>query len=130
MARKDKQTPEFAVDDDEVIASHPDRVRALRRAVNGEFAGLRDVVSELVTDVSETGAFVETDQPLAVGTRILLRFTVVLDEIEVVRASGMVVRVATGSDGGIRGMGIAFDALPADTAEILRRAAATRLSSD
>ena len=41
-----------------------------------------------MTNVSKTGAFVRSDAPLPVGTKVNLRFSVVMDGVETVEGVG------------------------------------------
>lgn len=68
-----------------------DRRRGERVLVNAEFASLgKD--GTYVSNLSEHGVFVHTRQVLAVGSKIELRFTVLLDDPVVIRGLGTVIR--------------------------------------
>ena len=69
-----------------------ERRRAERVPVNAEF---NDAVTTYVSDLSQTGVFVHTDQDLPVGTPITLRFTVLLDDPVAIVARGKVARKQT-----------------------------------
>lgn len=64
------------------------------------------------TDISITGMFVETPQPLPVGSKLLLGFTIGSVERKTIQAEGRVVQVRTPEDaatyGVLPGMGIMF----------------------
>ena len=49
-------------------------------------------INEYVADISSTGVFIRSKDPLPVGTRVNLKFTLILDELHVVEAAGEVVR--------------------------------------
>ena len=66
----------------------PNRRRAERVSINSEFAGTKTFVS----DLSERGVFLHTDEKVKVGTKIELRFTVLLDDPVTVEAIGTVMR--------------------------------------
>jgi hypothetical protein len=68
-----------------------DRRRGERVPVNAEFASLGDA-GTYVSNLSEHGVFVHTRQVLAVGSKIELRFTVLLDDPVVIHGLGTVVR--------------------------------------
>jgi hypothetical protein len=75
-------------------------------AVNAEFAA-RGSTRVFVSDLSETGVFVHTPEPLPIGTRVELRFTVLIDDPVVLEGEGAVVRVQQAPPG----MGVRFDRL-------------------
>ena len=54
-----------------------------RVTINKEFESFDAFIQEYVTNISRTGVFIKTQQPLAVGTRVNLRFTVIMDDIDV-----------------------------------------------
>ena len=60
-----------------------------------------------MTNISRTGAFIKSKQPLPVGTEVDLKFTVVMDEIETIEGIGRVVRVQDDPPG----MGVVFTEL-------------------
>ncbi|HEV8548240.1 MAG TPA: PilZ domain-containing protein [Polyangiaceae bacterium] len=84
-----------------------ERRGATRLTINKQFDTFEDFVREYVTNVSGTGAFVRTDTPLAIGTEVNLRFSVVLEGVETIEGVGVVVRIADDP----RGMGVAFKEL-------------------
>lgn len=90
-----------------------ERRNAERVAVNREFSSLDDSFT-YVTDLSETGVFIQTNKPQPIGTRIQMRFTVLLDDPVVIAGTGIVVRHQADPPG----MGIRFEAL--DPATVLR----------
>jgi Tfp pilus assembly protein PilZ len=75
-------------------------------------------INEYVADLSSTGVFIKSKDPLPVGTRVNLKFSVILDELHVVEAAGEVVRQSSRP----RGMGVAFRAVPPETQRIIGRA--------
>lgn len=70
-----------------------------RLTINKEFDSFDQFVEEYVTNISKSGVFIRTNEPLAVGSRVDLRFTVVMDGIETIEGEGEVVRVATDPPG-------------------------------
>jgi hypothetical protein len=78
-----------------------------RVTINKEFESFDAFVSEYVTNVSKTGAFVRSDTPLPVGTKVNLRFSVVMEGVEMVEGVGEVVRVHEDP----AGMGVVFTEL-------------------
>ena len=73
-----------------------------RVTINKEFESYDAFINEYVTNISRTGVFVRSKTPLAVGTKVNLRFTVIMDDIETIEGVGEVVR--TEKDG----MGVVF----------------------
>jgi hypothetical protein len=73
-----------------------------RLTINKEFESFDAFIQEYVTNISRTGVFVRAQVPLAVGTSVNLRFTVIMDDIETIEGIGEVVRVEKD------GMGVVF----------------------
>jgi hypothetical protein len=73
-----------------------------RVTINKEFESFDAFIQEYVTNISRTGVFIKSNAPLAVGTRVNLRFTVIMDDIESIEGIGEVVRVEK------EGMGVVF----------------------
>jgi uncharacterized protein (TIGR02266 family) len=92
--------------------------RARRVRINEEFAPVEAFIHEYVADLSTSGVFVRTRAPLPVGTRVNLRFSVILEELHVVEATGEVVRTSARP----RGMGVAFRELSPEAARLVGRA--------
>ena len=78
-----------------------------RVTINKEFESFDAFIAEYVTNISRTGVFIRSKTPLAVGTRVNLRFTVIMDDIETVEGTGEVVRVHDDPPG----MGVVFTEL-------------------
>lgn len=93
--------------------------RAERNTINREFSSLDDFIHEYVTNVSTTGAFIRSKDPLPIGTLVNLRFTVILDELEVIEGVGEVVRVQEKPPG----MGIVFRELTPASQQVIARLA-------
>lgn len=75
-----------------------------RLTINKEFDSFDQFIHEYVTNISRSGAFIKTTTPLPVGSEVTLRFTVVMDDVEVIEGVGEVVRVETDPPG----MGVVF----------------------
>src|SRR6202161_182395 len=84
-------------------ADHEAR-REERVTINKEFESYDAFINEYVTNISRTGVFVRSKTPLAIGTKVNLRFTVIMDDIETVEGLGEVVRVHDDPPG----MGVVF----------------------
>jgi uncharacterized protein (TIGR02266 family) len=86
-----------------------DRRHEARRTINHEFSSVDHFVSEYVNNISRSGVFIRSDDPLPVGTRVNLRFSVILRDLEVLEGVGEVVRVVPGGTPGVvSGMGVVF----------------------
>lgn len=73
-----------------------------RLTINKEFDSFDQFIEEYVTNISRKGVFIKSAEPLPIGTRVNLRFTVILDSVETIEGEGEVVR--TEKDG----MGVVF----------------------
>ena len=73
-----------------------------RVTINKEFESFDAFIQEYVTNISRTGVFIKAQNPLPVGTRVNLHFTVIMDDLEAIEGVGEVVR--TEKDG----MGVVF----------------------
>jgi hypothetical protein len=80
-----------------------------RVTINKEFESFDAFIQEYVTNISRTGVFIKSTTPLAIGTRVNLRFTVIMDDIETIEGIGEVVRVESDPSG----MGVVFRELNA-----------------
>lgn len=87
------------------MAEESDRRRAERIRINAEFANVPSAI--YISDLSEYGVFVHTESPAAMGTRLKLRFTVLLDDPVIIEGEGRVVRQQREPSG----MGIEFTEL-------------------
>ena len=99
--------------------------RHKRLGVNEDFASIDELVAEYVTDISRGGVFIRSKQPLPVGTKVNLKFSVILDDFETIEGEGEVVRMVQGSEDEPSGMGVIFTELTDDSRslieEIVRR---------
>jgi uncharacterized protein (TIGR02266 family) len=76
-----------------------------RHEVNVEFAELDGQMTEYVANLSRGGIFLRCDVALPIGTRVKLKFTVLVDDLETIEGVGEVVHHK--SDG-VSGLGIRF----------------------
>jgi uncharacterized protein (TIGR02266 family) len=95
----------------------PERRKTNRVTINKQFDSFDQFVKEYVANVSGEGAFIKTEQPLPVGTELALKFSVVLDQIETIEGTGVVVRVEDSP----RGVGVVFKELDAYSRELVER---------
>jgi hypothetical protein len=88
-----------------------------RITINKDFESFDQFVTEYVTNVSRSGVFIKSEAPLPVGSEVNLRFTVVLDQLEVIEGVGEVVRVETDPPG----MGVVFRELGNYSSRLIER---------
>jgi Tfp pilus assembly protein PilZ len=105
--------------------SHDDDKReAPRLTINKEFESFDAFIQEYVTNISRTGVFIKSQTPLAVGTKVNLRFTVIMDDIETIEGLGEVVRVESEPPG----MGVVFRELSSFSKDLLEKLLTQRRS--
>lgn len=92
-----------------------------RQVVNLEFASVDEFINEYVTNISRSGVFIKSDDPLPIGTRVNLRFTVIMDELETIEGVGEVVRQVAGGPGRKMGMGVVFVSLTAYSRQLIEK---------
>jgi uncharacterized protein (TIGR02266 family) len=97
------------------------RRQSNRVRVNREFASIEELITEYVSDISRTGVFIRSDDPLPVGTKVDLRFTVIDEDFETIEGIGEVTRVVTPDVGVIQGMGVVFIELTKSSRTLLER---------
>lgn len=88
-----------------------------RVTINKEFESFDAFVTEYVSNVSRSGALVRSRDPLPVGTKVNLRFTVLMETVETVEGIGQVVRVHDDPPG----MGVVFTELSTTSQAIIER---------
>lgn len=95
----------------------------IRVDVNHEFHKIEDYIAEYVSNISQGGVFIRSKNPLPLGTRVMLKFSIIVDDIEIVEGEGEVVRVerGTGGESGEMGMGVAFTRLTAESKLLIDR---------
>ena len=97
-----------------------------RATVNHEFASVEEFVSEYVSNISRSGVFIRSKRPLPIGTKVNLRFTIILDELETVEGIGEVVRTSESP----RGMGVVFIDLKPPSQNLIARILTRRTPTD
>ncbi len=102
----------------------PDGVRRQdeRITINKEFESFDAFVNEYVTNVSRSGVFIRSREPLPVGTKVNLEFTLLMEEIQTVAGVGEVVRVHDDPPG----MGIVFTELSRYDSRMIERLLTSR----
>ena len=86
-----------------------------RITINREFESFDAFMHEYVTNISRSGVFIRSKNPLPVGTSVNLKFTVIMDDIETIEGTGEVVRVETDPPG----MGVVFKEITSYSREII-----------
>lgn len=97
----------------------PEKRHAPRVRVNREFASIEEFITEYVSDLSKDGVFIRSDDPLPVGTRVDLRFTVIVSDFETIEGIGEVVRVVPPGAGEPGGMAVVFIELTSDSKKLV-----------
>lgn len=98
--------------------------REPRVTINHEFESVEQFITEYVTNISRSGVFIRSKDPLPAGTRVHLRFTVIVDEIETIEGVGEVVRVSHKPPG----MGVAFVELTSYSQKLIEKLMTRRAS--
>ena len=88
-----------------------------RVTINKDFESFDAFIQEYVTNISRTGVFVKSKQPLPIGTKVNLKFTVIMDDIETIEGVGEVVRVQQDPPG----MGVVFRELSQYSKHLIER---------
>ena len=88
-----------------------------RVTINKEFESFDAFIQEYVTNISRPGVFIKSASALPVGTRVNLRFTVIMDDIETIEGVGEVVRVEKDPPG----MGVVFRELNAYSKDLIEK---------
>ena len=89
----------------------------LRIDINREFEVIDDYIAEYVSNISQGGVFIRSRNPLPIGTRVTLKFSVILDDVGIIEGEGEVVRVER--QGAQPGMGVAFTRLTAKSKDLV-----------
>ncbi len=91
--------------------------RAARVSINHEFASVDEFINEYVANISHSGVFIRSKDPLPIGTRVALKFTVIMDELESIEGVGEVVRRSTRPSG----MGVVFVELTSYSQDLIAK---------
>jgi hypothetical protein len=97
-----------------------------RVTINKEFESFDAFIQEYVTNISRTGVFIKSAAPLAIGTRVNLRFTVIMDDIETIEGIGEVVRVESDPPG----MGVVFRELSGYSKDLIEKLLTQRFTQE
>jgi uncharacterized protein (TIGR02266 family) len=92
-----------------------------RQTVNLDFASVDEFIAEYVSNISRSGVFIKSEEPLPIGTRVTLRFTVIMDDLETIEGVGEVVRTIEKAPGIQAGMGVVFISLTGYSRQLVER---------
>ena len=98
-----------------------ERRQEVRYQINHEFRSVEEFLREYAMNVSANGVFIRSPDPLPIGTRVRLKFTVVVDDFETIEGVGKVVRTIKSGEGEQPGIGVVFTSLTGSSREILAR---------
>ena len=88
-----------------------------RVTINKAFDSFDQFIQEYVTNISRSGVFIKTKEPLPIGTIVNLRFSVIMDDVESIEGEGEVVRVETDP----AGMGVVFRKLSSYSQNLIEK---------
>lgn len=88
-----------------------------RLTINKEFESFDAFIQEYVTNISKSGVFIKSQNPLPIGTKVNLHFTVIMEDIETIEGVGEVVRIESNPPG----MGVVFRELSAYSRDLLNK---------
>ena len=97
-----------------------------RIRVNREFDTMEEFIAEYVSDISQSGVFIRSDDPLPTGTKVELRFTIIYEDMEIIEGVGEVTRVVLPGTGALPGMGVAFVKLASSSQALVDRVLSRR----
>ena len=92
-----------------------------RQTVNLDFASVDEFIAEYVSNISRSGVFIKSEEPLPIGTRVTLKFTVIMDDLETIEGVGEVVRTIEKAPGIQAGMGVVFISLTGYSRQLVER---------
>ena len=98
-----------------------DRRTQTRQTVNLDFASVEELIAEYVSNISRGGVFIKSETPLALGTRVTLKFTVILEDLETIEGVGEVVRTVEKAPGVEAGMAVVFISLTSYSRQLIER---------
>ena len=99
------------------MGTDDDKRAAPRLTINKEFESFDAFIQEYVTNISKQGVFIKSQTPLPVGTKVSLRFTVIMNDIETIEGVGEVMRVEKDPPG----MGVVFRELSSYSKDLLAK---------
>ena len=103
------------------MKSKTTRRQSDRVQINHEFQTIEEFITEYVSDISRTGVFIRSDDPLPVGTKVDLKFTVIDVDFETIEGIGEVTRVVAPGGAIPPGMGVVFVELTRSSQGLVER---------
>jgi uncharacterized protein (TIGR02266 family) len=103
------------------MTSNLERRHEVRRMINHEFTSVDQFIAEYVMNISRSGVFIKSEDPLPIGTHVNLRFSVILDELEIIEGIGEVVRLVDPGPDRVGGMGVVFVEMTQVSKELIER---------
>jgi hypothetical protein len=97
-----------------------------RVTINKEFESFEAFIHEYVTNISQSGVFIRSQNPLPVSTEVNLKFTVIMDTIETIEGTGEVVRLETNPPG----MGVVFKKITKYSKDLINRLLTKQTTND
>lgn len=88
-----------------------------RVTINKDFESFDAFIQEYVTNISRSGVFIKSKNPLPIGTKVNLKFTVIMDDIETIEGTGEVVRTSDDP----KGMGVVFTSLTSYSKSLIEK---------
>ena len=95
--------------------------KKLRSEINREFGSVNEFMREYAMNISDSGVFIRTAEVLPVGTKVRLKFSVIVDDFEIIEGIGEVVRSVEADDSDTPGMGVVFTELTPESQDVLSR---------
>ncbi len=83
--------------------------------INHEFGSVEDLITEYVLNISSSGVFIKSKDPLPVGTKVNLKFSVIMEELETIEGIGEVTRTTD------KGMGVVFVKLTSYSRDLIAK---------
>ena len=96
-----------------------DHRNSKRVEINHEFHSVEDFIHEYVQNISKGGIFIRSPDPLSIGTKVNLKFSVIVEDFETIEGTGVVVRTVLPSAKSAPGMGISFLTLTGASKKVL-----------
>ena len=95
-----------------------------RLTINREFNSLDQFLEEYVKNISRSGVFIKSKAPLPIGSKVNLKFSILLDDVETIKGEGKVVRIINPGEhrlGEASGMGVVFTKLTSYSEHLLEK---------
>ena len=97
------------------------RRKDIRHSINHQFSSFKEFIREYALNISENGAFIRTKELLPIGSKVRIKFTVLVDDFETIEGIGEVVRLVEPGGPEEPGMGVVFTSLTEPSRDTLSR---------